>query len=320
MLQTDILICPYCKNAELSSYDNHIVCHKCNRSYPCKDGVIDFLNSSFLVDQVLMLTYKKFDEGYSSKDDSIEELLNRLRTYKKDFFHYVDYHDLMDHNKFRNVLEIGSGEGFWGTLTGEKSNRSIIYIDISLLALKNAKKMADLLGVNGMFLRADINKMPLKSNSIDFSYGGGVIEHFRSTATAVKELHRVTRNGGIAINTVPIISLFTLTYCQIWGNIPNIPILQKVFEFFHFKVLGGKHMKYGYELSFTIYNIKKLFSSFRNVKINLFYFGQSEWHIPYKRLRGKRIMLFPFVFLYNMYRFVYQCRMFWNIVKIEAKK
>ena len=213
MIQIDILICPYCKSVELVYDDDFIACEQCNHKYSCKDGIIDFLKGSFPED--LLLTWERFDEDYSHMDDSIEEIINRLRTYEKNHFQYLDYRDLMERCGFRNVLEIGSGEGFWGTLIGEKSDRLIIYIDISLRALKNAKKTADFLGVNGMFLRADINKMPLRDNSIDFSYGGGVIEHFKSTETVVKELYRVTRNGGIAINTVPVLSLFTLTYCQI---------------------------------------------------------------------------------------------------------
>jgi SAM-dependent methyltransferase/uncharacterized protein YbaR (Trm112 family) len=42
----------------------------------------------------------------------------------------------------------------------------------------------------------DLHELPFRDNSIDFAFGGAVMEHIRDPAAAIAELHRVVRPGG----------------------------------------------------------------------------------------------------------------------------
>ena len=68
---------------------------------------------------------------------------------------------------------------------------------------------------------------------------------------------RVLKKEGVSFNTAPYLNIGSLTYRQIWGNIPNFPILKQLAEFIHIKLLKGQHMIFGYEFSFLGSTLKK---------------------------------------------------------------
>ena len=124
--------------------------------------------------------------------------------------------------------------------------------------------------------------MPIKNNTVDLVYGGGVIEHFKDTGSCIDELYRVLKRSGVSFNTVPYLNIGSLTYRQVWGNIPNVPVLREVAEFIHIKLLGAKHMIFGYEMSFTkrtLFSIHKQ-SGFKKISVDKFQTTLSFEFIP----------------------------------------
>ena len=124
----------------------------------------------------------------------------------------------------------------------------------------------------------DINNMPLKDNSVDFIYGGGVIEHFKDTNNILKESYRVLKTGGVSFNTVPAFNLWWIL--RFYNNIPDILILRQILEFIHLKLLKGQILEryYGYELSYTLCRLKKLhqYNNFREIKASSFAIHPSQ--------------------------------------------
>jgi ubiquinone/menaquinone biosynthesis C-methylase UbiE len=179
--------------------------------------------------------------------------------------YYRDYMDdtlrqvlsWVDPARHRRYLEIGCGPGFLGVEIA-KRGFDVAGLDCCVEALKVASKVYKEAGEKSFLLGGDLSAIPLKDNSVDFLYGGGVIEHFRDTTAAVRELGRVLSPGGVSFNTVPYFSISSLTYRQIWGNIPDVPVLRPLFEWFHMSLLGGGHMTYGYEKSFTASKMRKI--------------------------------------------------------------
>lgn len=170
-------------------------------------------------------------------------------------------------------LEIGCGECFLGLELARRYGVRVIGIDYSQEAIQQAKLLFKRFKIKKYkFIVGEIDNMPINTNSVKFVYGGGVIEHNLNQIPILNEIRRVLIPGGISFNTVPKLNIGSLTYRQLWGNIPNIPIIRQLFETIHIKFLKSKHMRFGYELSFLPSTIKKIHfrSGFRKVIVDDF--------------------------------------------------
>ena len=253
-------------------------------------------------------TKRQWDKNYLEwmKGDVSQYLLE----YRKDYLDDI----LKPINKFWKIKpglvygEIGCGLAIVG-LEMAKKGCLVVGIDLSLEGLKLAKKLYEREKREGLFVGGNILKIPLKSASLDLIYGGGVLEHFKDTAEAIKELYRVLKKGGRIFATVPFVSLGALTYRQVYGNIPDLPILRTILEFFHIKILKGKFMSFGYEKSFTERKLKQLFSQagFQKIKIDFF-----ECHLPFYRFKNKHLK--------KILRKIAKFKLFWPMVYVEAVK
>jgi ubiquinone/menaquinone biosynthesis C-methylase UbiE/uncharacterized protein YbaR (Trm112 family) len=301
----EYICCPKCKT-DLSQQGSLLLCAVCSAKYPIKDGILVF-NPDTAPDTALSV--EKWDDRYRRQ-------LETLSFYKD----AEDYHRIhfpgnyAQLSKARNIdkdivyLEIGCGPFYFGKDLAERV-KMVIGIDFCPSALKIAKKMLDEKGVrNYLLIQGDILNLPLKNKSIDLIYGGGVIEHFKDTQKCVNELFRVLRCGGVSFNTVPYLNIGSL-YRQRYGNIPNVPIIKQISEFIHITLLQGKHMVFGYEMSFSKATLKKVHkkAGFGEVVIDKFDVDLDFQSIP---VRLKNI----FTWLAN------NSRMFWPMVKVVAKK
>ena len=164
--------------------------------------------------------------------------------------------DLSKLTKKSIFLEIGCGPFLLGRILSKRC-QMVIGVDYSVVAMRLAEEMFKREGVtNYLLIQADIVHLPLKSECIDFAYGGGVVEHIEEVKQCIMELGRVVKKGGTSFNSVPIVNIGALTYRQIWGNIPDIPVLKYVYKFVHFKLLKTK-LHFGYERSYRVGAFKK---------------------------------------------------------------
>jgi len=256
----DILACPVCGNP-VTKTNNKLSCsnNDCKKSYSLLfDNIFSFLDNDQSDDTELSI--EKWDEFYSDKT-KFKDYENRYQLYVEDNFSNV-YRQLSEYKKFQKgktvFLEIGCGPMFLARALSSKC-KFVVGIDFSLEALKTAQVMLEKNKIkNYILIHGDIKNIPIQDNSIDILYGGGVIEHFTDTYTAIKELHRVLKPSGISFNTVPHLNIGSLTYRQVWGNIPNFPVLKQIAEFIHIRLLKSKHMTFGYEMSFLASHLKYL--------------------------------------------------------------
>ncbi len=129
------------------------------------------------------------------------------------------------------ILEAGCGFGFnVRRLTRENS---CFALDISKKAIGVVKKEVP------SSLVGDIQRMPFKDGSFDLVFNAGVIEHFESSETALKEMVRVLDKGGLLLVLVP-------------GR----------FNLWHlYKKLKGRNWHAGFEKSYSLKDLKKEVSS-----------------------------------------------------------
>lgn len=251
-----LLCCPQCKS-KLTFSKRIITCSVCERRYKREDEIINFTENTTLD---LKLSLKKWNSFYEQQIKN-EQYAEDFILYKSKYFPSA-YRQINEVKKFKNsiYLEIGCGAFFFGQLVANQCNL-IIGTDISPKALVIAKEMLKRNKIkNYILVQADILHLPIATNSVDIIFGSGVIEHFADTKQCLLELYRVLKRKGLCFNSVPMLNVGSLTYRQIWGNIPNAPLLKQVAEFLHIKVLRARHMKFGYELSFlpsTIISLHK---------------------------------------------------------------
>lgn len=282
---------------------------KCHKKYEIIDNDIFKIVPHLTND--LRLSITKWDQLYKKQleDDSyITDEKKYIKNYFRDEYRQIN--ECKKITKDLVYLEIGCGPMFFAQQISSKV-KLVIGMDFSPAALKIAQKMFIEKGIkNYLFIQGDILNMPLKDDTVDLIYGCGVIEHFKNTQRCINELYRVLKKQGVSYNTVPYLNLGTLTYRQIWGNIPNLPILKQVAEFIHIKLLKEKYMVYGYEYSFLARTLRKIhrLAGFKKIRIEKVETLLLFTYIPSKLL--KRIC--TYIATNN--------RLFWPAIKVIGQK
>jgi ubiquinone/menaquinone biosynthesis C-methylase UbiE/uncharacterized protein YbaR (Trm112 family) len=117
----------------------------------------------------------------------------------------------------KTVLDMGCGPGrFTDVALG--MGASVVALDyssaIDAAQANFAGKKADVL-----FVQGDALRLPLKDNSVDYSFSIGVLHHTPSPATGVREAYRVTRGGGggeFAIRVYGATGFYTYPTVRFW--------------------------------------------------------------------------------------------------------
>ena len=295
------LACPDCRGR----LDAGLRCRDCKRRFPRKQGLPMLLPSSLPED--MKLSIEAWDREWATLKGA--ELKRRWDEYTHDYLDdtLAQLLDGITPKSHPRYLEIGCGPCFLGEALARRGY-DVAGVECCVEALKVANEVHRKDKRKPFFVGGDLNHLPLRDDSVDFLYGGGVIEHFDDTLGAVKELARVLRKGGRSFNTVPYFSIASLTYRQLWGNIPDLPLLKPIFEFIHMRLLGGKHMKYGYEKSFTAAKMRRIHleAGFSRVEIYRF-----EVFLPLYFMPGP---------LKGLARALTRFRPFWPMIAVVATK
>jgi ubiquinone/menaquinone biosynthesis C-methylase UbiE len=95
------------------------------------------------------------------------------------------------------VLEIGCGLGTDGAQFA-KAGADYTGVDLTDASVQLARKRFELFNLPGTFKTADAENLDFEDESFDLVYSHGVLHHTPDTEKAVKEVHRVLRQGGQA--------------------------------------------------------------------------------------------------------------------------
>lgn len=296
-----ILACPVCKS-DVEPKGEELVCtnERCKLRFTVVDGIPIMLPPGTTYD--LMLTKEKWEQRYQSQTVEKVDLKNDPEL-RDDLAHIKKYMK----SKGGLFLEAGSGSSRISCVLAKEGVRTV-GIDISPSAVKGAQRLFETEHVNGFLINGDMLKLPLKDSSISFIYAGGSIEHCRDTQQSVNELCRCLSPGGLLTAGVPSISLST-PYIMLRGNIPDMPVINSIIETLQLRVLKGKYMTFGYEKSFTVKKIKKVFKNagFTNIEAGLF-----ELYYPLVMFRNK--------FIKKMLTRIARMRPFWPMIYVNGQK
>lgn len=120
--------------------------------------------------------------------------------------------------KEKTVLDMGCGPGRF-TDVALTMGANMIALDYSS-AIDAAKANFSNKDGDVLFIQADALKLPLKDNSVDFSYTIGVLHHTPAPATGVQEAYRVTRpNGQFAIRVYTADGFYIYPMVRFWRSV-----------------------------------------------------------------------------------------------------
>ena len=116
-----------------------------------------------------------------------------------------------------NVLDCAAGTGELSIAAAEKAGH-VLCTDMSLQMLERARKKSAKKGIKNIsFEERDIFSLPDEDNTYDVSMAGNVLHLLEEPEKAVRELFRVTKQGGrvivptfMAKNSNPLIKIYTL--------------------------------------------------------------------------------------------------------------
>jgi len=123
---------------------------------------------------------------------------------------------LMGGDRFRRLLEIGTGSGIFLPALSEKCD-SLVGFDIHdktnlvMDMLRKESKKAHL-------CRADIRSIPFGSSSFDCVVCLSVLEFIKDLGSAAEEIYRVTEKGGTVLVGAPVLNAMTDQLYYICGN------------------------------------------------------------------------------------------------------
>ena len=142
----------------------------------------------------------------------------------REFFDSVERHryteyapwmpSLMGFREFPDarLLEIGCGMGS-DLLQFARGGAHCTGVDLTPRSVEISRHRFQLYGERGDFLLSDGEHLPFANESFDVVYSNGVLHHTPDTAGAIREVHRVLRQGGTA--KVMIYHRDSLNY---WGE------------------------------------------------------------------------------------------------------
>lgn len=104
----------------------------------------------------------------------------------------------------KSILEVGCGRGAT-LLEFARRGANVVGLDYSEQALVVCRQLENRDGIRGQatFVNGDARKIPLPSESFDFVFSVGLIEHFEDPTEILAEQQRVLRKGGFLLVQVP---------------------------------------------------------------------------------------------------------------------
>lgn len=116
----------------------------------------------------------------------------------------------------KTMLEVGCGTGYVSLFFAKRGYR-VTCLDINAFILKIAKKNFIKEGAKGKFMVGNAESLSFKDNTFDIVTSFGLLEHFGDPQTAIDEMVRVLKKGGVFFADV-VPNRFS---CQTVGNILN---------------------------------------------------------------------------------------------------
>lgn len=299
-----LLACPVCRR-EVEAGNDGLRCAGCGLTFPVTDGIPEMFPPDAL-DPAFKATLERWNAEWRRQGLPPDGDIEADPAYAQALAHIRARAPKGDWGVF---LEAGCGSGKNSLVVARERHVPVVGVDACREACRLARQLLAREGQTGLFVVGDLRRLPFKDGVFGYIYAGGSYEHFTDTASAVQEAWRVLRPGGRVNAAVPVISLATLTYRQLWGNIPELPLLRPLAEWVHLKLLRGRHLRFGYEKSFLPGTFR---GYFRRAGFKRVVSGYLDAYLD--------LTFMPWAWLKQWARWLARRRLFWPMIFVDAEK
>ncbi len=148
----------------------------------------------------------------------------------------------------KNILELGCGEGMFGSYLRENMSAKVSGIEIETKFATKAKKNLDKVYIGDAELI--IKKLP--DNSFDVIVVNDVLEHMVDPYSVLKEAKRILRKGGVVVSSIPNMRNFHVMYHLVrggqWEYVESGILDRTHLRFFTQKSIRNMYERLGYEV------------------------------------------------------------------------
>lgn len=111
--------------------------------------------------------------------------------------------DILSTMKGKDYVELGCGGGQGTVGTATLAPDTVVGVDFSGDQLAYARQLRDRYGVDAEFVTGDVTNLPFADDSFDVASSEAVFQMVEQFDQALREAHRVLRDGGVFVLSVP---------------------------------------------------------------------------------------------------------------------
>ena len=112
------------------------------------------------------------------------------------------------------IVDVGTSSGTNLRALRESNFRNHLGIELNFSVAKKSTALRQALILNG-----DAIRLPLKTNGVDVALATDVIEHIPDDRSALKEIHRILDDEGVALITVPAFKVLWSKHDELNGHL-----------------------------------------------------------------------------------------------------
>jgi len=143
--------------------------------------------------------------------NKIHEIYNKkVNVYSK----YVNPYIVKYVKPNKTILDIGCASGELGNYLRRNLNAKVYGVDISNIAIKNAKRKLD----EAVVCNIETDKLPFQKKFFDIIICGDVLEHLFNPEGTLEKLQQYLKPDGYMILSVPNIANIEIRWNLLWGK------------------------------------------------------------------------------------------------------